>query len=220
MCWFCPVLSWVVLLCHVVLSCLTLSCALLFCPVLFFVCCVGCVMLNRIVFSLLRCLAWSWALLSCCLELLFYVVLHFLILSYLVLRCFACFMLYSTVVSCRVVLSYLLVLSHAVQWWAVIDWLFDWLTDWWSLIQRYSPLSWADLLRSHVVLHEWLAFYSVFLFLFFLISTEVVYLQRWHGWCHMKLQPSRRKFCVHHTNMHHVTSCKATSCKATCLCYV
>ena len=36
------------------------------------------------------------------------------------------------------------------------------------------------------------------------------YLQRWHGWCHMKLQPSRRKSCVHHTAMHHVTSCKAT----------
>ena len=44
----------------------------------------------------------------------------------------------------------------------------------------------------------------------FWISTEVVYLQRWHGWCHMKLQPFRRKFCVHHTTMHHVTSCKAT----------
>ena len=26
----------------------------------------------------------------------------------------------------------------------------------------------------------------------------------------MKLQPSRRKFSVHHTTMHHVTSCKAT----------
>ena len=35
-------------------------------------------------------------------------------------------------------------------------------------------------------------------------------LKRWHGWCHMKLLPSRRKFCVHHTTMHHVTSCKAT----------
>ena len=30
------------------------------------------------------------------------------------------------------------------------------------------------------------------------------YLQRWHGWCHIKLQPSRRKFCVHHTTMHHI----------------
>ena len=49
-----------------------------------------------------------------------------------------------------------------------------------------------------------------FLLLCFLISTEVVHLQRWHGWCHMKLQPSRRKFCVHHTTMHHVTSRKAT----------
>ena len=35
----------------------------------------------------------------------------------------------------------------------------------------------------------------------------MVYLQRWHGWCHMKLQPSRS--CVHHTTMLHVTSCKA-----------
>ena len=26
----------------------------------------------------------------------------------------------------------------------------------------------------------------------FCISTEVVYLQRWHGWCHLKLLPSRR----------------------------
>ena len=37
-----------------------------------------------------------------------------------------------------------------------------------------------------------------------------MYLQHWHGWCHMKLQPSRRKFGVHHTTMHHVTACKAT----------
>ena len=45
---------------------------------------------------------------------------------------------------------------------------------------------------------------------FFWISTEVVYLQRWHGWCHMKLQPSRRKCCVHHTTMHRIISCKST----------
>ena len=54
------------------------------------------------------------------------------------------------------------------------------------LYSANSPISWADSLRSHVVLHEWLAFYSAF----FWISTEVVYLQCWHGWCHMKLQPS------------------------------
>ena len=76
----------------------------------------------------------------------------------------------------------------------------------WLLIKCYSLLSWADSLCSHVVLHEWLAFYSMF----FWISTEVVYLQCRHGWCHMKLQPSQRKFCVHHTTIHHVTSCKAT----------
>ena len=34
--------------------------------------------------------------------------------------------------------------------------------DWWSLIKCYSPLSWADSLCSHVVLHEWLAFYGEF----------------------------------------------------------
>ena len=44
-----------------------------------------------------------------------------------------------------------------------------------------------------------------------------MYLQRWHGWCHMKLQPSRRKFCVQHTTMHHVTSCKATYVRWECL---
>ena len=56
-----------------------------------------------------------------------------------------------------------------------------------------------------MVLHEWLALKCIFW-----ISTKVVYLQRWHGWCHMKLQPSWRKFCVHHTTMHYVTSFKAT----------
>ena len=51
------------------------------------------------------------------------------------------------------------------------------------------------------------------LFLFFFSFSNIHrsgVLKRWHGWCRMKLQPSRRKFCVHHTTMHHVTSCKAT----------
>ena len=30
----------------------------------------------------------------------------------------------------------------------------------------------------------------------FWISTEVVYLQHWHGWCHMKLLPSQRVLCT------------------------
>ena len=30
----------------------------------------------------------------------------------------------------------------------------------------------------------------------FWLSTEMVYLQRWHGWCHMKLLPSRRVLCT------------------------
>ena len=82
---------------------------------------------------------------------------------------------------------------HSTSWW------------WWLLFYSAILRSRADSLRSHVILHEWLAFIARFW-----ISTEVVYLQRWHGWCHMKLLPSRGKFCVHHTTMHHVTSCKAT----------
>ena len=38
----------------------------------------------------------------------------------------------------------------------------------------------------------------------------MAYLQRWHGWCHVKMLPSRRKSCVHHTTMLHVTSCKVS----------
>ena len=30
----------------------------------------------------------------------------------------------------------------------------------------------------------------------FWLSTEVVYLQRWRSWCHMKLLPSRRVMCT------------------------
>ena len=41
----------------------------------------------------------------------------------------------------------------------------------------------------------------------------MVYLQHWHGWCHMKLQPSRRKFCVHHTTIRMVYTCLAVICQ-------
>ena len=86
--------------------------------------------------------------------------------------------------------------------------------DWWLMI-AYIALFSALLSRLTALAcgSAWMtSFYSAFFFFFFFfwISTEVVYLQRWHGWCHMKLQPSRRKSCVHHTTRHHVTSCKAT----------
>ena len=53
------------------------------------------------------------------------------------------------------------------------------------------------------------------------ISTEVVYLQRWHGWCHMKLLPSRRVLCTpyNHAPCHFMQShirkvyaCLAVTC--------
>ena len=47
--------------------------------------------------------------------------------------------------------------------------------------------SWADSFHLHAILHEWL---GVFFLTTRLISTEVVYLQHWHGWCHLKLLPS------------------------------
>ena len=50
------------------------------------------------------------------------------------------------------------------------------------------------------------------------MSTEVVYLQRWHGWCHMKLQPSRRILCTpyNHAPCHFMQShiCKVYECLA------
>ena len=73
----------------------------------------------------------------------------------------------------------------------------------------WRSLSWADSLRSHVILDEWPAFYSAFFKIIFYIHLSGV-LKRWHGWYHTKLLPSRRKFCVHHTTILHITSCKAT----------
>ena len=48
----------------------------------------------------------------------------------------------------------------------------------WSLLYSAILHSQADSLCSHMILHEWLAFQT---------TTKVVHLQRWHGWCHMKL---------------------------------
>ena len=56
----------------------------------------------------------------------------------------------------------------------------------WSLL--YS--SRADSLRSHVILHKWKAFRSAFL------TIHRSGVQHWHGWCHMKLLPSRRVLCT------------------------
>ena len=59
------------------------------------------------------------------------------------------------------------------------------------------------LLRSHVILHERLAFYSAF---FFYYPPKWCTLQLWHSWFHMKLLLSWCKFCVHHTPCHFMQS--------------
>ena len=57
----------------------------------------------------------------------------------------------------------------------------------WSLLCSVILRCQTDSVHLHVILHEWIAFYSAFW-----IRTKVVYLQRWHGWCHMKLLLSQR----------------------------
>ena len=56
---------------------------------------------------------------------------------------------------------------------------------WWWWLLLYSAILHppADSLHSHVILHEWLAYFIAR----FLISTEVVCLQHRHGWCHTNL---------------------------------
>ena len=81
--------------------------------------------------------------------------------------------------------------------------------DWWSMI-AYIVLFSALLSRLPVLAcgSTWVT--SFFIARFFLLKNKRKKDMRWHGLCHMKLQPSQRKFWVHHTTMHHVTSCKTT----------
>ena len=67
------------------------------------------------------------------------------------------------------------------------------------LLSRLTVIACGSTRVTSFIMHYW-------------ISTEVVYLQRWHGWCHMKLQPSWRKSCVHHA-----ASCKATYVRCVCV---
>ena len=60
-----------------------------------------------------------------------------------------------------------------------------------AFIYRYSPLS--SRLNALACDSAWVNSFSSARFW---ISTEAVYLQRWHGWCYMKLLPSRRVLCT------------------------
>ena len=79
--------------------------------------------------------------------------------------------------------------------------------DVWCLMITYIAL-FSALLSRLTALACGSTWVTSFFFFFYIHRSGV--LKRWHGWCHMKLQPSRRKLCVHHTTMHHVSSCKAT----------
>ena len=75
----------------------------------------------------------------------------------------------------------------------------------WSLLYSAILRPWADSLCSHVILHEWIAFYSVFLNIH---RSDVLVLQCWHGWCHMQLLSSWHILCTpyNHTPCHFMQS--------------
>ena len=65
----------------------------------------------------------------------------------------------------------------------------------WLLLYS-TGCSQADSWHLHVIrVSTWVNSFFFFIASFW-ISTKVVYLKRWHGWCHMKLLPSQRILCT------------------------
>ena len=93
--------------------------------------------------------------------------------------------------------------------WPAMCFLIDWLIGDHLYSTILHSLEQTHCTRLWFYMSDTLFIARFFCFVFLNIHRSGV-LKHWHGWCHMKLQPSRRKFCVHHTTMHHVTSCKAT----------
>ena len=67
-----------------------------------------------------------------------------------------------------------------------------------AFIKRHSLCA----LMLHVILKEWLYLFIARIFNIHRSGSTVWLL---HGCCHVKLLPSRRKFCVHHSTMHQFT---------------
>ena len=95
-------------------------------------------------------------------------------------------------------------------------------TDLFIIIDRFYTALFSALEQTHCA-RMWF-YMSEQLFIarfFFWLSTEVAYLQRWHGWCHKKLLPSRRVLCTpyNHAPCHFMQShirkvyaCLAVTC--------
>ena len=81
----------------------------------------------------------------------------------------------------------------------------------WSLLYSAILHSQADSLRSHMILHEWLAFYGMFL------NNHQSGVLTALTWLVPHETAAFGVFCVQHTTMHHVTSCKATYIKSMCV---
>ena len=82
----------------------------------------------------------------------------------------------------------------------------------WSLLCRAILCSQADSLRLHVILHEWLAFYSTFFNIHWsgVLNSADMAGATWNC-C------SLGAFCVRHTTRHHVTSCRTTYVMCMCV---
>ena len=89
-----------------------------------------------------------------------------------------------------------------------------------NIIDHFYIVLFSTLEQTHCA-RMWF-YMSEYLFIVcFWISTEVVYLQRWRGWCHMKLLPSRRVLCTPYnhapchfmqSHIHEVYACLAVTC--------
>ena len=85
----------------------------------------------------------------------------------------------------------------------------------WLLIALFSAFEQSHCARMRLYMNGWLFMAR------FWISIEVVYLQHWYSWCHMKLLPSRHVLCTpyNHAPCHFMQSriwkvhaCLAVTC--------
>ena len=91
---------------------------------------------------------------------------------------------------------------------------------WWLIVDRFYIALFSALQQTHCA-RMWFYTSEYPFTARFWISTRVVYLERWHGWCHRKLLPSRRVLCTpyNHAPCHFMQShirkvyaCLAVTC--------
>ena len=88
------------------------------------------------------------------------------------------------------------------------------------IVDRFYIALFSALEQTHCA-HMWFYMSEWLFIVHFWIFTEMVYLQRWHGWCHKNLLPSRHVLCTpyNHAPCHFMQShirkvyaCLAVTC--------